>query len=180
MTTAKHSKNSEGARRPAVFHLIHKPDLKISILILVVCAVLYYWTTTFEKVPVIVALNIPGDWFPRLLIYTIAFLALIIPFEHLFFQAGKAQFDDDRKNRIKPLSLITAGLLIFMVMTITLLGTYIAMILTTALMPLLWGERRIKIMVPYVIIFPFSVWFVFTYLLKVYFEPGMLFEALMR
>jgi hypothetical protein len=48
------------------------------------------------------------------------------------------------------------------------------MILVCILLPLLWGERRLKIIFSFAIIFPSTVAFVFSNLLKVYFEPGIL------
>ena len=39
--------------------------------------------------------------------------------------------------------------------------------------PILWGERRIKVLIPYAIILPLTVTFVFSYLLGVFFEPGI-------
>ena len=47
------------------------------------------------------------------------------------------------------------------------------MLLGCALLPLLWGERRKKILIPYIILFPASVAVLFTQVLKVYFEPGL-------
>jgi putative tricarboxylic transport membrane protein len=49
---------------------------------------------------------------------------------------------------------------------------YAAMLAITIGLPLLWGERRLKIWIPYVIIFPGAVLILFTKILKVFFEPG--------
>ena len=163
-------------RGASLSSLIHKPDLKIAGVILAVCGLLYILTTQFEHVPDVLAQNIPAEWFPRLLIGIICILSLILPFEHMFFQQGRVHIDEERKARIEPMSMFTAGLLCIMVLCITLFGTYVAMVLTTIFLPLLWGERRMKIWVPYVIIFPGAVMLLFTQFLKVYFEPGILFS----
>ena len=47
------------------------------------------------------------------------------------------------------------------------------MIVVCIALPVLWGERRIKVLIPYVILFPAAVTILFTQVLKVYFEPGM-------
>jgi putative tricarboxylic transport membrane protein len=84
-----------------------------------------------------------------------------------------ASIDKDRSNRIKPISFVTAALLACVVASIPLFGTLIAMILGCVLLPLLWGERRMKVLIPYVILFPATVAILFTQVLKVYFEPGL-------
>ena len=159
-------------RRPSLLSYIHIPDFRIAAIILVLCGVGYYLTTTFESVPDILAQNVPAEWFPRLLIWVILVLTLILPFEHLFLPGGRDQIDQDRKARIEPMSTFTAGLLFSVVISITFFGMYAAMLAITIGLPLLWGERRLKIWIPYVIIFPGAVLILFTKILKVFFEPG--------
>jgi len=48
-----------------------------------------------------------------------------------------------------------------------------ALILSIGL-PLIWGERRLKILVPFVLVFPATVIMLFSYVLGVYFDPGVL------
>jgi putative tricarboxylic transport membrane protein len=48
------------------------------------------------------------------------------------------------------------------------------MLLVCAALPLLWGERRWKILIPYIILFPTLVSLLFTKVLRVYFEPGLI------
>ena len=158
--------------RPSLSSIIHMPDLRIAVIILVLCGVGFYLTTLFESVPDILAQNVPAEWFPRLLIWTILVLTLILPFEHLFLRGGREHIDKDRKARIEPMSAFTAALLISVVISITLFGMYAAMLTITIGLPLLWGERRLKIWIPYVIIFPGGVLILFTKILKVFFEPG--------
>jgi putative tricarboxylic transport membrane protein len=143
------------------------------LLIFAVSALLYYLTSGFEQVPVLLSQNIGPEWFPRLLIWTIVVLSLALPFEHLFQKAKSDSIDEDRSHRIKPIAFITAGLLAALVLTITLFGTLVAMYLGCISLPLLWGERRVKFLVPYIILFPTAVALLFTKVLKVYFEPGL-------
>ncbi len=153
--------------------LVHRTDSILAAIILAVCGVLYYVTTRFEKVPDIVSQNIPPEWFPRLLLWVIAILTVIIPFEHLFHEKGKAGLDEDRRARIKPISLYSAVLLCGIVALMPWLGTYLAMVLVCVLLPLLWGESRMKVILPFAIIFPGLVTLLFTKMLGLYFEPGV-------
>ena len=66
--------------------LVHPTDLRLTLIILAGCAGLYYATTTFEHVSNIFAQDIPPEFFPRLLIWTIVVLALLMPFEHLYLR----------------------------------------------------------------------------------------------
>ena len=160
--------------RPALSAIFHPADSRIALLILTGCGALYYMTSRFEEVPDVLAQNIPARWFPRLLIWIIAALALLLPLEHRFRLGGTDGLDEDRAAPIAAAPLITAGLLCALVGSIHVLGIYPSMILTTLLLPLAWGERRWKWLIPYAILFPGAVTLVFNQVLKVYFEPGLL------
>lgn len=153
--------------------LFHRMDSILALTILAVCGALYYVTTRFEKVPDIVSQNIPPEWFPRLLLWVIAILTVIIPFEHLFHGKGKGSLDEGRRSRIKPISIYSAALLCLIVGLMPWLGTSLAMVLVCALLPLLWGESRMKVILPFAIIFPALVTLLFTKVLGLYFEPGV-------
>jgi putative tricarboxylic transport membrane protein len=154
--------------------LVHGVDLKLTLIILAICAAIYYVTTTFDEVSPLLAQNIPPEWFPRLLIWFIVILSLFLPFEHLFLERGKAGLDEDRSKRIPKGAIVTAGLLVVAVASIALVGTFLATMLVCAALPLMWGERRWKILVPYVILFPTAVALLFTKVLRVYFDPGLI------
>ena len=164
---------SAGGERPRFSSLVHRTDFILAVVILAVCGGLYYLTTTFEKVPAIVGQSIPPEWFPRLLLTVIALLTVIIPFEHLFLGKGKDSIDEDRRARIKPISIFSALLLCGIVGLMPWLGTIVAMILVCVFLPLVWGERRLKVIIAFVILFPGLVALLFTQVLGVYFEPGI-------
>ena len=153
--------------------LVHRTDLTLAVVILAVCGVLYYLTTRFEKVPALMSQNIPPEWFPRILIWVIAILTVIIPFEHLMHKKGKKHLDEDRSARIKPISIYSAILLCCIVVSMPWLGTFITLILICTLMPILWGEKRVKVLLPFAVIFPALVALLFTKVLGVFFEPGI-------
>ncbi len=153
--------------------LVNRTDLTLAVVILAVCGVLYYLTTRFEKVPELMSQNIPPEWFPRILIWVIVLLTVIIPFEHLMHKKGKKHLDEDRSARIKPISIYSAILLCCIVVSMPWLGTFLTLILVCVLLPLLWGEKRIKVLLPFAIIFPALVALLFTKVLGVFFEPGI-------
>ena len=41
------------------------------------------------------------------------------------------------------------------------------------ILPWLWGERRLKLILPFAVLFPITVTLVFNRILGVYFEPGI-------
>ncbi len=164
-----------GAERKAdsAPRLIHPVDLRLAVVILAICGLIYFITTSFEEVSPLLAQNIPPEWFPRLLIWTIVALTLILPFEHRFLEHGAKGLDEDRGERIGRMAIATAGLLLLVLGSAILFGTFIAMIVVCIAMPVLWGERRMKVLIPYVVLFPAAVTILFTQVLKVYFEPGL-------
>jgi len=152
--------------------LVHGTDLAVTGILLAVCAWLYYLTTTFEEVSPLFAQDVPPEMLPRLLIWTIAILSLLLPFEHLLKPGGREHFDEARSVAIHRMAYFTAGLLALVVLSIEWIGTYFAIIAVCFLLPVLWGERRWKLLVPYAIVFPTAVMFLFSRLLGVYFDPG--------
>jgi len=158
--------------RPAA-SWVHGPDLVLALVVLAACGVLYYVTTTFDAVSPLFADNLPPSWFPRLMLWSIAVLALALPFEHLFVAGGRKRLDEDRTDRVKPITLATAGALLIVVLAVELVGMALASVLVSALLPLLWGERRYKVLVPFAILFPAAVTALFSRVLKIYFEPGL-------
>jgi putative tricarboxylic transport membrane protein len=153
--------------------LVHRTDLTLAVVILAVCGVLFYLTTRFEKVPAMMSQNIPPEWFPRILIWVIVLLTVIIPFEHLMHKKGKKHLDEDRSSRIKPISIYSAILLCCIVVSMPWLGTFLTLILVCTLLPILWGEKRVKVLLPFAILFPGLVALLFTKVLGVFFEPGI-------
>ena len=154
--------------------LIHRTDLWVTGILLAFCGAAFYVTTTFEEMSLLFQDNLPPTWFPRLLLWTIAILALTLPFEHIFLAGGRKRLDEDREDRVKPITLQTAALLVFVVLAVEILGLALATVVVCAGLPLLWGERRAKVLIPFAILFPAAVALLFSKVLKIYFEPGLL------
>ncbi len=168
---------SDGPARPppqaGPSGLVHPVDLMIMTIILIICGALYYVTTTFEEVSNLLAQNIPPEFFPRLVMLVIAVLALALPFEHLFQRRRGRDLDKGRRKRHRPLPYLTALVLVLLAFAMPYLGTFLTMIVVCLILPWLWGERRLRLIVPFAALFPLAVTLVFNRVLGVYFEPGI-------
>jgi putative tricarboxylic transport membrane protein len=162
----------EGEDAPAS-SLIDRNDLGLALIILSVCGYLYWVTTDFETVADLFAQDVPPEFFPRLLIWTIVVLTLALPFEHIFLKRKGQSLDKEREHRVKPMAFLTAALLFCVVGSILWLGTSLSMVAVCVALPLLWGERRIKAVALFAIILPLAVTILFSVVLGVHFEPGI-------
>jgi putative tricarboxylic transport membrane protein len=153
--------------------LIHPVDLFVAVLIVVVCGALYYVTTTFEEVSDLFAQDIPPEFFPRLLLWFIVPLALVLPVEHLFYRSEPGRLDKGRRSHIRAITYATIALLIAVVLLLPWLGAYLGLVAICLLLPPLWGERRWYVVLPYALLFPTLVTLLFARVLQVYFEPGI-------
>jgi putative tricarboxylic transport membrane protein len=152
---------------------VHKVDLAVTAVIVALCAFLFWDTTTFEKVPASLAQNVPPTLFPRLLLLLIVGMALLLPFEHVQKKAQGIDLDKERSDRVRPITLVTALALLGIVLVMPWLGTFPALVVTCALLPVMWGERRWWLVAIYAIAFPLAITYVFVAGLEVNFLPGI-------
>tara|TARA_B100000900_G_scaffold233545_1_gene198277 strand:- start:197 stop:715 length:519 start_codon:yes stop_codon:yes gene_type:complete len=154
--------------------LLNKNDTIIAILLTLIIAFLWFETTKFEKVPDLFSNNIPPEMFPQILLIIILGMVLIIPFEHLFLKKSGKDIDSSRK---KPVEISTIGTMIILSTIIAssqILGAALTIIAVSISLPIYWGERRLKVLISYVIGFPLFVIVLFNVILGVHFEPGLL------
>lgn len=171
------SRDEARGQPPARFSrwpVIHLTDLWLCLIILAICVWLYTVTMDFEKVSALFAQDVPPEFFPRLLLWTIGLLALLLPFEHIHLRRRNEDIDKHRTVSIKPISFVTVALLALIVSSIQWVGTTGAMVIVCVALPMLWGERRWKVLLPYAIVFPTIITLLFSNVLKVHFEPGQL------
>jgi putative tricarboxylic transport membrane protein len=175
MTNQTANEQASGDRRENAGSppLVNRTDLGITIVTLAICGGLYGVTTTFDEPSVLLGENMRPEEFPRLLLWFIGFLALGLPFEQ-YLQQRSGRVAAKRSPGIKLISIITAGLLITIVALMKTLGTSLSMVAVCLLLPLLWGERRLWLVIPFAILFPIAVILLFSGVLGVYFEPGIL------
>lgn len=155
------------------FWSAHRVDLIVAAIILAGCAFLFWETTNFAQIPRGLAQNVPPTLFPRLLLVVIAAMALFLPFEHVQKRAQGIDLDDRRRDRIKPITYVTALALFGIVVATPWLGTFLAMILACAVLPVLWGERRLWLVALFAIGLPLAVTLLFVSALGVHFLPGV-------
>jgi putative tricarboxylic transport membrane protein len=154
--------------------MINRTDLVVSAILLAVCAWLYYLTTTFDAVSPLFSQDMPPERFPRMLLWIIAGLSLALPFEkQLRGDKGKV-LDKARARPARPIVYLTTAFLVLMVFGIKWIGTFLVLVAVCLALPLLWGERRLKILVPFVLLFPAAVIMLFSHVLGVYFDPGVM------
>jgi putative tricarboxylic transport membrane protein len=152
---------------------IHRTDLIVAFIVLAICAFFYIATTTFEEVSNMLAQNIPPEFFPRGVLIIIMLLALILPFEHIAHRREGKNIDSERSERVKKMPYLSAGLLFASIAAMPYVGTLLSTVGICFALPLLWGERRWRLIVPFALIFPLAVAFVFDRILLVQYEPGM-------
>ena len=167
MSTKKNAPSNLGA-------LLNKKDTIIALLMIALIGFLWFETTKFEKVPDLFSNNIPPEMFPQILLIIILGMILIIPFEHIFLKKNGKNIDAGRDKPIKKSTLGTMVILSTIVASSQILGAAITIIAISIALPLYWGEKRLKVLVPYIIGFPLVVIILFNIVLGVHFEPGLL------
>ncbi len=159
----------DGAASPRV-HLL---DVYVAGVVLAICGALYLRTFWFDSVPSSLAQNVQPAVFPRLVLAVTAVLALLLPFEHYRQLRRGIDLDEERRSRPPAVVFVTAAALVLFVGVMPWLGTFAGLLLISGLLPLLWGERRWRILVPYALIFPTAVIWLFSQVLRVTFLPGI-------
>ena len=154
--------------------LLNKKDTIIASLMIALIGFLWFETTKFEKVPDLFSNNIPPEMFPQILLIIILGMILIIPFEHIFLKKNGKNIDAGRDKPIEKSTLGTMVILSTIVASSQILGATITIIAISIALPLYWGEKRLKVLLPYIIGFPLFVIILFNIVLGVHFEPGLL------
>ena len=153
--------------------MINRTDLGVAAILLGICAALYYVTTGFDEVSPLFAQDMPPERFPRMLLWVIVGLSLALPFERGLRKEKGQVLDKARGKPVPPIVYVTAAFLALAVFSIQWIGTFLVLVLVCVGLPLLWGERRLKILLPFVAVFPAAVMLLFSKVLGVYFEPGV-------
>jgi putative tricarboxylic transport membrane protein len=146
----------------------HLPsDLAVGGCILLFCAAAYGLTFTFGKAPAVVAQNVQPATFPRLMLGVIAVLTLIM-------MVLTPRRSARRRSPVPPMTWISGAVMVGFVLAFQWLGIMPAMVLLCLGLPVLWGERRWHLVLPFGLGFPLAVYFLFAEALEVYFEPSPL------
>jgi len=166
---------TEGARsKEGIARLLHPVDTVVAVLLIAFIGFLYFATTRFDSVSPLFSQNIPPSMFPRMLLILVAALALFMPFEHILLKRKGKNIDKDRSDRVKPITWSTIAVLTVILAASEVMGTLLTLMSVCFFIPILWGERRLQVVVPFAIIFPVCVAALFELVLKVFFAPGIL------
>jgi len=135
--------------------------------VLLFCLVTYLLTFGFKNAPPALAQNVQPATFPRLVLAVMAVLAVIII-------VMSFRTPDSRPKPIRLMVWPSAAVMIGFVIVFDILGILPAMMLLCFGLPLMWGERRLHLIIPYAVIFPLAVYGLFAIALGVHFEPSPL------
>lgn len=142
-------------------------DLIVGGCILLFCAAAYGVTLTFGRAPAVVAQNVQPATFPQLVLAVIAVLTVAM----MVLARGRPE---PGRRPVPAMTWLSAGIAVGFVLAFQWLGIVPAMILLCLGLPLLWGERRWYLVVPFGLGFPLAVYALFAEMLDVHFEPSPL------
>ena len=142
-------------------------DVIVGGCILLFCALAYAVTLTFERAPAVVAQNVQPATFPRLVLGVIAVLTVAM----LVLARGRSE---RRRRRVPAMTWLSGAVMIGFVLAFQWLGIVPAMVLLCLALPVLWGERRWQLVLPFGLGFPLAVYLLFVEVLEVHFEPSPL------
>lgn len=175
-------------KRP--LHLLADRDSLAGLAILGVCAVAWRLTVGFDEVPAILSQNVPPTFFPRLVIATAALLGGLLIAGGIRRRAvdladrstagGPAVSGDKAGGAALPPPVFwaSAGLVAAAGVLIPLVGTLLTVGLVAIALPLLWGERRFRLVAALAVGLPGAIYAVFTLALGVRFPVGLIWYLL--
>ncbi|MEQ8196335.1 MAG: tripartite tricarboxylate transporter TctB family protein [Rhodospirillales bacterium] len=179
MSEAPHSPtgHEEGAPRDAggsSSGWFNRTDVVVAVILLAVCVAAWQHSTYWPEPMAAFTHVVPPTFFPRLVLGFIIVLLLFLPLEQRLKGEKGAELDKDRSDRIKPITYVTTLVTVLIGATMEWVGTVVTIVLICVVLPLLWGERRWKYLVPFIILFPIVVLVLFKGLFSINFEPGVI------
>ncbi|MGI9347428.1 MAG: tripartite tricarboxylate transporter TctB family protein [Gammaproteobacteria bacterium] len=127
--------------------------------LLAFCAFCWWMTTRFDEVPVVLSQRLPPSFFPQIVLAVLAVLAIL-----MMRQSSPAPPPISGKRL-----WLVGGAMWISSAAFSELGVVPAMMLSSAVLSILWGERRIWAVSMYAVFFPLAVYSVFGVLLEVRF-----------
>ncbi len=153
--------------------VIDGPDAILALVLIALCALFYWVSAGFPEPGLFLGENVLPEHFPRLLLVAIGILALFVPFEHRLELDRWPLIREARGAPIGASTFVTMGFLLILVGIGEWIGTILTIATAALGLPLLWGERRWLLVIPYALIFTGIVTYLFSIVLSVYFEPGV-------
>lgn len=162
--------SSSQTERPASAGRLSR-DLLLGGVILLFCAIAYYVTLGFENAPAALAQNVQPATFPRMVIFVIVVLTVLM-------MVLGIRHKEKKRYLPKPAMLITGTLMVLFVVAFQTIGLLGAMFIFSIVTPLLWRARPSVTLVLYALLFPASVYVIFVLGLGVYLPPGLVETAI--
>jgi putative tricarboxylic transport membrane protein len=144
-----------------------RPDLGIGAAMQLLCRVVWLITRTIQPAPPARAPKGQPASFPRLVVAVIAVLTVAMVL------LGRTAPGKSR-SRAPAMVWLSAGIMVGFVLVFQWLGIVPAMVLVCLGLPVLWGERRWHLIIPFGVGFPLVVYALFAMALGVHFEPSPL------
>lgn len=141
-------------------------------MLLALVGVGLWLTTSFREVPAMLSQNVPPTFFPRLVLGLVALLSSGLVIRAWRRPAGSPALPIDR------VVLATATLVVAAPVAIAVIGTWLTIAIVCATLPMLWGERRRRLIAALALGLPVLVYLVFGLALELRFPPGLVFGSL--
>ena len=132
-------------------------------LIILFCAIAFYFTTQFDRVPEILKRGIQPSDFPQLILLLLIGLACLLPFENTHHN----------RPAVSPSVFISLSLMVVFVL-LTHLDFFVALGCFGGMLSFSWGERRLGALLLVTLFFPTFVFFLFDLVFGVRFPRGFL------
>ena len=173
-----------------LLHLLRNRDSLAGLAIVAVCAVAWRLTAGFDEVPAMLSQNVPPTFFPRLVIATATLLGGLLIADGIRRRAGdvarrtavgESSPPPEEKGRAAlppPVFWATAGVVAAAGVLIPLAGMLLTLGLVAIVLPLLWGERRFRLLAALALGLPGAIYAVFTVALGVRFPVGQVWNLL--
>lgn len=148
-------------------------DGALALVLILISGFLYIQTSGFDQPALFLGDNVLPEEFPRMLLWIVGGLALLLPFEHLLERKRHPLI---RKSRSAPIGRTTWATIVLMIVILALaptIGTILTIFISSLTLPVLWGERRWLVVIIYSIVFTALITYLFAGILSVYFEPGV-------
>ena len=131
--------------------------------IILFCAIAFYFTTQFDRVPEILKRVIQPSNFPQLILLLLNGLACLLPFENT----------QHNRPAVSPSVFISISLMVVFVL-LTHLDFFVALGCFGGMLSFSWGERRLGALLLVTLFFPTFVFFLFDLVFEVRFPRGLL------
>ncbi|AQS50135.1 tripartite tricarboxylate transporter TctB family protein [Thioclava nitratireducens] len=143
-------------------------DSVTGILLLVICALLWYATTTFDSDPMGMTTGMPATEMPRLVIGVIAMLSLALTVQ------GLSPKNKTRFGAVAWQVPVTAIILGAIAVLLSTIGLPLGFFIVCTVIPILWGSRRYVAIVLFALATPIAIYVIFQLLLSVRLPLGPL------